>query len=67
MEINDLRQLNEKELKDKLQEKRNELLKLRIKKASSQLKNVREIRLQRKEVARILTILREKQLESKKR
>ncbi len=67
MEIKELRQLNEKELQAKLQEKRNELLKLRIKKASSQLKNIREIRLQRKEVARILTILREKQLESKKR
>lgn len=68
MELKDLRQLNEKELKDNLKDKRKKLLELRIKKASNQLKNIREIGLARKEIARILTILSEKQIaESKKR
>ncbi len=48
-----------------LEEKQSALLDLRLKASGSQLKNHRQIRETRREIARILTILREKRKEKK--
>ena len=59
MKINELRQKSEKELKALLQEDREKLRQLRFDLASGKVKNVREIRSKRRDIARILTILKE--------
>jgi len=50
------------ELKNLLKEKRNELFSLRQELAQKKLKNTKSVFWKRKEIARILTILKEKEL-----
>ena len=57
MKANELRQKSEKELKELLEEDREKLRQLRFDLASGKVKNVREIRAKRRDIARILTIL----------
>ena len=57
MEYRDIKNKSEKELHDLLQEKRNELRELRFKTSEKQLKNVKAIRVARKTIAQILTLL----------
>jgi ribosomal protein L29 len=57
MKINELRQKSEKELKGLLEQDREKLRQLRFDLASGKVKNVREIRSKRRDIARILTIL----------
>lgn len=54
----DLKEKSDKELEMLLAEKRELLSKLKFKAATGSLKNVREIRAVRKNIARILTALR---------
>ena len=54
----ELRQKSKDELKNLLAEKRERLRFLRFNLASGKVKNVREIRQTKKEIARILTILK---------
>ncbi len=61
MEYRDLQAKNEHELQLMLAEKRTELKDLRFKDASHQLKAVRHIRITRQLVARILTLLNNRQ------
>ncbi len=56
-----LRKLPKAELEARLRSERQRLEELRGKLVQKQLKNVREIRTARKEIARVLTILRESQ------
>lgn len=58
----DLRSKNIEELKVLLHEAQNELAKLRLESASKKTKNVRERFFQRKKIAGLLTIIREKEL-----
>lgn len=58
MDITELRQLSEQELKRMLLESREKLRELRFKATRREVKNVREIRDIKKTVSRILTILR---------
>lgn len=58
MKTKELRQKTEKELKDLLSENRHRLGQLKFDLASKKLKNIREIRELRRDIARILTILR---------
>lgn len=61
----DLKEINtksEKELKVLLTEKRKELFNLKLDNKQNKLKNTRMIFNMRKEIARILTLIREKQL-----
>lgn len=58
MKANELRQKSEKELKELLEEDREKLRQLRFDLASGKVKNVRGIRAKRRDIARILTILR---------
>ncbi len=60
MKINTLGQKTESELQKILQESREKLRQLRFDLVAGKVKNVREIRHLKKEIARILTILRKK-------
>ena len=58
MKIQELRQKNKVELQKILQDNREKLRQLRFDLAAGKVKDVREIRLIKKDIARILTILR---------
>ena len=62
MRIQEIRALNSEELKKQLDESHRELLNLRFRLATRQLVNHHEIRNVRKRLARIKTILREREL-----
>jgi large subunit ribosomal protein L29 len=58
----ELRELNDDELIEKLREHKEELFNLRFQIATGQLSNNRRLRLVRQEIARIYTVLREREL-----
>lgn len=64
MKAKELRELTVDELKRKLEDLRRELFNLRFQQITHQLKNPIRIRIVRKDIARILTILREKETKS---
>jgi large subunit ribosomal protein L29 len=59
----DVRELPTEELYVRLQETKEELFNLRFQNATGQLDNYRRLRELRKDVARILTVIRERELE----
>ncbi len=59
MKIKELREKNIEELKKLLDEKREYVRKLRFDIASKQVKNNKELRNTRKDIARILTLIKE--------
>ena len=61
MKTKDLRELTTNELDNKLDELRRELFNLRFQQTTHQLKNPSRIKIVRREIARILTILKEKE------
>lgn len=61
MEAEKIRSMSVEELGHKLQELRTELMKLRFQAATNQLKNPLKKKAVRKDIARILTIIKEKQ------
>ena len=58
----ELRELNDEELIEKLREHKEELFNLRFQMATGQLNNNRRLRIVRQEIARIYTVLREREL-----
>ncbi len=62
MEIDDLRAMTDDELRDELNATHRELMNLRFRTATMQLSNVNEIRKARKRIARIKTLLREREM-----
>ena len=60
MELKELKLKTEKDLKQILNEFRDKSRELRFKDANKQLKNIREIRVVKKTIARILTLLKAK-------
>ncbi|MDO1481296.1 50S ribosomal protein L29 [Rhodococcus ruber] len=58
----ELRELTEEELVTKLREAKEELFNLRFQMATGQLDNNRRLRVVRHEIARIYTVLREREL-----
>jgi len=60
MKIQELRKLEIKDLDQKLVELRNKSRELRFSIANNQLKNVRQLRAVKKDIAQILTVLKEK-------
>jgi large subunit ribosomal protein L29 len=58
----DLRELNSEELVTKLRESKEELFNLRFQLATGQLSNNRRLRVVRHEIARIYTVMREREL-----
>lgn len=64
MAVNDLRSMSPDDLAAELYDTRRELMNLRFRAATMQLSNVNEISRVKKRVAQILTVMRERQLES---
>ncbi len=62
MKINEIRDLSTAELESKLQECKQELFNLRFQKAVNQLENPKRIGDVKKTIARILTIIHEREL-----
>ncbi|MEV5649184.1 MULTISPECIES: 50S ribosomal protein L29 [Nocardia] len=58
----DLRELNEDELVARLRESKEELFNLRFQMATGQMTNNRRLRVVRHEIARIYTVMREREL-----
>jgi large subunit ribosomal protein L29 len=59
---NELRELHDDELQTRLQESKQELFNLRFQMATGQLDNNRQLRTVKHDIARIYTILREREL-----
>jgi len=64
MNASELRELSIEELKKRLDEEQDSLANLRFQLATSQLESPIKIRLIRRDIARLMTVLREKQLKS---
>jgi len=64
MPVNDLRSMSPDDLAAELYDTRRELMNLRFRAATMQLSNVNEIRRVKKRVAQILTVMRERRIES---
>ena len=62
MKANDIRKMNTAELESKLMDLKKNLFTLRMQHATNQLDNPTQIAAVKKEIARIKTILREKEL-----
>ena len=62
MQTGDIRKLNYEELARELDSSRQELFNLRFRLATKQLTNYREIKTVKKKIARLKTIMREKEL-----
>jgi len=62
MKANEVRKLNDAELAEKLAELKKDLFTLRMQHATNQLDNPVRISLVKKDIARVQTIMREKQL-----
>jgi large subunit ribosomal protein L29 len=62
MEIDDIRAMTSSDLEEELSSTQRELMNLRFRVAAMQLPNVNEIRRVRKRIARINTVLREREL-----
>ncbi|PIZ95159.1 MAG: 50S ribosomal protein L29 [Candidatus Magasanikbacteria bacterium CG_4_10_14_0_2_um_filter_37_12] len=61
MDIKELQRISEKQLQTMLAEKRNDVRELRFQSSEGQLKKVRSIRVLKKEIAQIMTVLNNKQ------
>lgn len=66
MKTSDIRQLTTDELNIKLKNAKQELLNLRFAHATGSLKNPMQLKTTRKDIAKINTILRERELKEKK-
>ena len=66
MKAKELRQLSNKELEEKLKEAKKNLQELRFKLSLGKLKNPHQIKLTKKAIARILTILNERKKQQEK-
>ena len=64
MPVNDLRSMSSDDLAAELYDTRRELMNLRLRAATMQLSNVNEVKRVKKRVAQILTVMRERQIES---
>jgi len=67
MKIRELRQKSEKELQQVLVSLRDKLRELRFNLAGGKVKNIKEIHQTKKDIARILTLLKEKYAKSKRK
>ena len=61
MKLRDMRNLSDEALRAELNDKKEELMKLRFQQASGELQDFTRLRLMRQEIARLYTIMRERQ------
>ncbi len=66
MKASEIRELTVEELQDKLKALKEELFNLRFQLAINQLDNPMRIKAVKKDIARVLTVIREQQLENSK-
>ncbi|MCS7228867.1 MAG: 50S ribosomal protein L29 [Candidatus Kryptonium sp.] len=66
MKPNEIRQLSDEEIKQRIRELEEELLNLRFQKALGQLEKPHRFKMIRKDIARMKTILRERELQREK-
>jgi large subunit ribosomal protein L29 len=66
MKASELRELSTEELREKLKQTKEELFNLRFQHATGQLDNPMRIKQVKKEIARIQTVLREREIAGKK-
>ncbi|MBM3331662.1 50S ribosomal protein L29 [candidate division WOR-3 bacterium] len=64
MKASELREMTQDEIRRKLAELRDEQFKLRLRRSAEQLPNPLRLRLLRRDVARCLTVLRAKEMET---
>ncbi|MDD4189421.1 MAG: 50S ribosomal protein L29 [Eubacteriales bacterium] len=64
MKSNKIREMNDKELQDELKELKTEFFKLRFQYATNQLENPMKLNLVKKDIARVKTIIREREIKS---
>lgn len=64
MYINEVRNFSTKELEDQLEDMKEAMYHLRIRKATGELKDTSEFKKTKKDIARIMTVLRERELAS---
>ena len=62
MDVRELRQLSDDQLFDAIEDKKVELFNLRFQRASGQLEDTNVIRYARRDMARLYTVLREREL-----
>lgn len=62
MKMYEIRQMSDEELRKRIEEEENNLVDLRFALATKQLTNTAKIRLTRKDIARMKTVLREREL-----
>ncbi|MDY6914950.1 MAG: 50S ribosomal protein L29 [Candidatus Cloacimonadota bacterium] len=67
MKIAELRELTKQELETRLEDLKEELFNLRFQKASNRLENAHQIRVVKKEIARINTLFTEKKMQGDER
>ena len=67
MKMSELRELTKQELGTRLEDLKEELFNLRFQKASNRLENSNQIRIVKKEVARINTLLSEREIQGDER
>ena len=66
MKINSIRELSSKELENKIREAKKELFNLRMKQATGTLEKPSKIKELRKDVAKMKTVIREREIEEAK-
>lgn len=66
MKASEMRDLNLEELRRRLDEARESFFRLRFQSATGQLKNTAQLRMARREIARLSTIVREREREGEK-
>ena len=62
MQIDDVRKLTDEELQKSLGDSRRSLMNLRFRKATMQLTNVMEIKLVKRDIAKMLTVIKQRQI-----
>jgi len=62
MQIDDVRKLTDEELQKSLDDSRRSLMNLRFRKATMQLTNVMEIKLVKRDIAKMLTVIKQRQI-----
>ena len=62
MKARDIRDLSDNELQDRLKEKRDDLIAFRLQMATGSVENVRAARNARRDIARIRTVMKERNL-----
>jgi large subunit ribosomal protein L29 len=61
MKLREIREMSDDALRAELNDKKEELMKLRFQQASGELQDFTRLRLMRREIARLYTIMRERQ------